>query len=99
MAFSLSTVTLSSGTEFSSPSSTSAAPSTLRTISATSAAMARSCSTSGPVMFTEMPEPVSMEMSMVLVCTEKSRPMSSAMARMSRAMAALLRPASESTIM
>ena len=56
-----------SGTDASRPSLTSVAPSIERTISATSAAIARSVSMSSPLTFTEMPVPVSMEMSIVLV--------------------------------
>ena len=74
-------------------------PSTPRTISLTSEAMARSVSTSSPTMSTETPVPVSMEMSIVLVCRLRSRPIASASVVMSWPISTFERPASLSTMM
>ena len=87
-----------SGTDDSSPSLTFCAPSTVRTMSATSEAIKRSVSISSPRTFTEMPVPVSIDMSIVLVWTVRSSFISSAIARISRAMSTLSRPALESTM-
>ena len=99
MAFSLSTSMRSSGTASSRPSSTSVTPSVALAISATSRAMDCRVSMLSPVISTEMPLPVIMEMSIVLACTDRSAPSLSPISLISRAMSAFLRPRFSSIMM